>query len=161
MRTVLLANNRLGERVARHLAERGDLNLVVHLGGIPVCLLGSESKSVQRRGFPPTDGPDAYTAGTPTNQDVTVTLASDVTIDPDSYNLSDKADAYRHEQQSHAVYAVIVRNADEDAAHCHRRHLGQVKTAQQHRHRHACRNNTGGRHINADVFEVCRREEIR
>ena len=74
---------------------------------------------------------------------------------------ADKADAYRHEQQSHAVYAVIVRNADEDAAHCHRRHLGQVKTAQQHRHRHACRNNTGGRHINADVFEVCRREEIR
>jgi len=36
----------------------------VHLGGQPVCLLGIESKSVQRRGFPPTDGPDAYTAGT-------------------------------------------------------------------------------------------------
>jgi acetyl-CoA carboxylase carboxyltransferase component len=36
----------------------------VHLGGIPVCLLGIESKSVTRRGFPPTDGPDAYTAGT-------------------------------------------------------------------------------------------------
>ena len=36
----------------------------VHLGGIPVCLLGIESRSVQRRGFPPTDGPDAYTAGT-------------------------------------------------------------------------------------------------
>ena len=35
-----------------------------HLGGIPVCLLGIESKSVPRRGFPPTDGPDAYTAGT-------------------------------------------------------------------------------------------------
>ncbi|EWM19456.1 carboxyl transferase domain-containing protein [Kutzneria sp. 744] len=36
----------------------------VHLGGQPVCLLGIESKSVQRRGFPPTDGPDTYTAGT-------------------------------------------------------------------------------------------------
>ncbi len=36
----------------------------VHLGGIPVCLLGIESKSVTRRGFPPTDGPDTYTAGT-------------------------------------------------------------------------------------------------
>ncbi|MER5704985.1 carboxyl transferase domain-containing protein [Micromonospora sp. NPDC002296] len=36
----------------------------VHLGGIPVCLLGIESRSVQRRGFPPTDGPDTYTAGT-------------------------------------------------------------------------------------------------
>ena len=36
----------------------------VHLGGVPVCLLGIESKSVTRRGFPPTDGPDTYTAGT-------------------------------------------------------------------------------------------------
>ncbi|MCO1594449.1 ATP-grasp domain-containing protein [Micromonospora sp. RHAY321] len=36
----------------------------VHLGGIPVCLLGIESRSVPRRGFPPTDGPDTYTAGT-------------------------------------------------------------------------------------------------
>ncbi|MET7967089.1 carboxyl transferase domain-containing protein [Micromonospora sp. NPDC005305] len=36
----------------------------VHLGGIPVCLLGIESRAVPRRGFPPTDGPDTYTAGT-------------------------------------------------------------------------------------------------
>src|SRR5437660_7018715 len=36
----------------------------VHLAGMPVCLLGIESRSVPRRGFPPTDGPDAYTAGT-------------------------------------------------------------------------------------------------
>ncbi|PRY02475.1 carboxyl transferase domain-containing protein [Allonocardiopsis opalescens] len=36
----------------------------VHLGGRPVCLVGIESRSVPRRGFPPTDGPDAYTAGT-------------------------------------------------------------------------------------------------
>ncbi|HVW41470.1 MAG TPA: carboxyl transferase domain-containing protein [Amycolatopsis sp.] len=36
----------------------------VHLGGYPVCLVGIESLSVPRRGFPPTDGPDAYTAGT-------------------------------------------------------------------------------------------------
>ncbi len=35
-----------------------------HLGGIPVCLLGMESRGVPRRGFPPTDGPDTYTAGT-------------------------------------------------------------------------------------------------
>jgi acetyl/propionyl-CoA carboxylase alpha subunit/acetyl-CoA carboxylase carboxyltransferase component len=35
-----------------------------HLGGFPVCLIGIESKSVPRRGFPPTDGPDVYTAGT-------------------------------------------------------------------------------------------------
>ncbi len=36
----------------------------VHIGGIPVCLIGIESKPVPRRGFPPTDGPDSYTAGT-------------------------------------------------------------------------------------------------
>ncbi|AOS64560.1 ATP-binding protein [Actinoalloteichus hymeniacidonis] len=36
----------------------------VHLGGMPVCLLGIESRSIPRRGFPPTDGPDTYTAGT-------------------------------------------------------------------------------------------------
>src|SRR3984885_6519870 len=36
----------------------------VHLGGWPVCLLGIESLTVPRRGFPPTDGPDTYTAGT-------------------------------------------------------------------------------------------------
>ncbi len=35
-----------------------------HLGGHPVCLLGIESRTVPRRGFPPTDGPDVYTAGT-------------------------------------------------------------------------------------------------
>ncbi|MFN8082406.1 MAG: carboxyl transferase domain-containing protein, partial [Kineosporiaceae bacterium] len=35
-----------------------------HLGGHPVCLLGIESRSVARRGFPPTDGPDTWTAGT-------------------------------------------------------------------------------------------------
>ncbi len=35
-----------------------------HIGGYPVCLLGIESKAVPRRGFPPTDGPDVYTAGT-------------------------------------------------------------------------------------------------
>ncbi|HVT69404.1 MAG TPA: carboxyl transferase domain-containing protein, partial [Trebonia sp.] len=36
----------------------------VHVGGRPVCLIGIESRSVPRRGFPPTDGPDTYTAGT-------------------------------------------------------------------------------------------------
>ncbi len=36
----------------------------VHIGGRPVCLIGIESRTVARRGFPPTDGPDTYTAGT-------------------------------------------------------------------------------------------------
>ncbi len=35
-----------------------------HLGGHPVCLIGIESRSMPRRGFPPADGPDTYTAGT-------------------------------------------------------------------------------------------------
>ncbi len=35
-----------------------------HIGGHPVCLIGIESRSVPRRGFPPADGPDTYTAGT-------------------------------------------------------------------------------------------------
>ncbi len=35
----------------------------VHIGGA-VCLVGIESRTVARRGFPPTDGPDTYTAGT-------------------------------------------------------------------------------------------------
>ena len=38
--------------------------LEARIGGIPVCLLGIESKSVPRRGVPPTDGPDVYTSGT-------------------------------------------------------------------------------------------------
>ncbi|MEV6520664.1 carboxyl transferase domain-containing protein [Longispora sp. NPDC051575] len=36
----------------------------VHLGGMPVTLLGIQSRPVDRRGFPPADGPDTYTAGT-------------------------------------------------------------------------------------------------
>src|SRR5271169_263838 len=35
-----------------------------HLSGYPVCLIGIESKPVQRFGFVPADGPDQWTAGT-------------------------------------------------------------------------------------------------
>jgi acetyl-CoA carboxylase carboxyltransferase component len=34
------------------------------MGGHSVCVLGIESKPVVRAGFPPTDGPDTFTAGT-------------------------------------------------------------------------------------------------
>ncbi|MFP5415854.1 MAG: carboxyl transferase domain-containing protein [Actinomycetes bacterium] len=34
------------------------------VGGHSVCVLGIESKPVPRAGFPPTDGPDTFTAGT-------------------------------------------------------------------------------------------------
>ena len=36
----------------------------VRIGGHSVCLIGIESTPVPRAGFPPTDGPDTYTAGT-------------------------------------------------------------------------------------------------
>jgi acetyl/propionyl-CoA carboxylase alpha subunit/acetyl-CoA carboxylase carboxyltransferase component len=35
-----------------------------HIGGIPVCLLGLESRTVPRRGFVPADGPPSWTSGT-------------------------------------------------------------------------------------------------
>ncbi len=35
-----------------------------HIGGIPVCLLGFESRTVPRRGFVPADGPGSWTSGT-------------------------------------------------------------------------------------------------
>ena len=35
-----------------------------HLGGYPVCLIGIESRQVQRLGFVPADGPDQWTSGT-------------------------------------------------------------------------------------------------
>jgi acetyl-CoA carboxylase carboxyltransferase component len=34
------------------------------IGGWPSCLIGIESRPVARRGFPPADGPDSFTAGT-------------------------------------------------------------------------------------------------
>ena len=35
-----------------------------HIGGIPVCLLGLESRTLARRGFVPADGPASWTSGT-------------------------------------------------------------------------------------------------
>ncbi|WP_106398106.1 ATP-binding protein [Actinocorallia populi] len=68
IRTVMRALSDQDHPVLERWAGMADAETAVvqdvHLGGIPVCLLGIESKSVQRRGFPPTDGPDAYTAGT-------------------------------------------------------------------------------------------------
>ena len=36
----------------------------VHLGGYPICLIGIESRPLQRMGFVPADGPDQWCAGT-------------------------------------------------------------------------------------------------
>ncbi|WBB80490.1 ATP-grasp domain-containing protein [Micromonospora sp. WMMD882] len=68
IRTVMRALSDQDHPVLERWAGMADAETAVvqdvHLGGRPVCLLGIESRSVPRRGFPPTDGPDAYTAGT-------------------------------------------------------------------------------------------------
>ncbi|QYN17864.1 biotin carboxylase N-terminal domain-containing protein [Amycolatopsis sp. DSM 110486] len=68
IRTVMRALSDQDHPVLERWAGMGDADTAavqdVHIGGHPVCLLGIESRSVPRRGFPPTDGPDTYTAGT-------------------------------------------------------------------------------------------------
>ncbi len=68
IRTVMRALADQDHPVLERWAGMADAETAVvqdaHLGGRPVCLLGIESRSVPRRGFPPTDGPDTYTAGT-------------------------------------------------------------------------------------------------
>ncbi|GIJ29611.1 fused acetyl/propionyl-CoA carboxylase subuit alpha/methylmalonyl-CoA decarboxylase subunit alpha [Micromonospora qiuiae] len=68
IRTVMRALADQDHPVLERWAGMADAETAVvqdaHLGGIPVCLLGIESRAVPRRGFPPTDGPDTYTAGT-------------------------------------------------------------------------------------------------
>ncbi|WP_433533146.1 carboxyl transferase domain-containing protein [Micromonospora sp. CA-263727] len=68
IRTVMRALSDQDHPVLERWAGMADAETAVvqdvHLGGMPVCLLGIESRTVARRGFPPTDGPDTYTAGT-------------------------------------------------------------------------------------------------
>ncbi|WP_019813026.1 carboxyl transferase domain-containing protein, partial [Saccharomonospora saliphila] len=68
IRTVMRAVADTDHPVLERWAGMADADTAVvqdaHLGGWPVCLVGIESRSVARRGFPPTDGPDTYTAGT-------------------------------------------------------------------------------------------------
>ena len=68
IRTVMRALSDQDHEVFERWAGMADADTAVvqdvHLGGLPVCLLGIESRSVPRRGFPPNDGPDTYTAGT-------------------------------------------------------------------------------------------------
>jgi acetyl-CoA carboxylase carboxyltransferase component len=55
------------EPLERWLAWRGAETTVVwdaHIGGIPVCLLGLESRTLARRGYVPADGPASWTSGT-------------------------------------------------------------------------------------------------
>ncbi|MGQ4615980.1 ATP-binding protein [Nocardia sp. R7R-8] len=68
IRTVMRAVADQDHPVLERWAGMADAETAVvqdaHLGGIPVCLLGIESRGVPRHGFPPTDGPETYTAGT-------------------------------------------------------------------------------------------------
>ncbi|GAA4900532.1 carboxyl transferase domain-containing protein [Streptomonospora salina] len=68
IRTVMRAVSDQDHPVLERWANMADAETAAvqdaHMGGMPVCLLGIESRSVPRGGFPPTDGPDAYTAGT-------------------------------------------------------------------------------------------------
>ncbi|SDT31694.1 ATP-binding protein [Actinoplanes derwentensis] len=68
IRTVMRAVSDQDHPVLERWAGMADADTSVvqdaHIGGRPVCLLGIESRPVTRRGFPPTDGPDTYTAGT-------------------------------------------------------------------------------------------------
>ncbi|WP_030518164.1 carboxyl transferase domain-containing protein [Nocardia sp. NRRL WC-3656] len=68
IRTVMRALADQDHAVLERWAGMADAETTVvqdaHVGGIPVCLLGIESRGVPRRGFPSTDGPDTYTAGT-------------------------------------------------------------------------------------------------
>ncbi|HEX3222246.1 MAG TPA: carboxyl transferase domain-containing protein [Nocardioides sp.] len=51
----------------RWVAWRGAETTVVwdaHIGGVPVCLLGLESRTLARRGYVPADGPASWTSGT-------------------------------------------------------------------------------------------------
>ncbi|RRD47375.1 carboxyl transferase domain-containing protein [Arachnia propionica] len=64
MRAVVDADGPLMERWAGMADAETAVVADARLGGYSVCLIGIESKPVARAGFPPTDGPDTYTAGT-------------------------------------------------------------------------------------------------
>ena len=68
IRTVLRAVADADRPTLERWADMADADTSVvldaHLGGIPVCLMGVESRPIARRGFPPSDGPDAWTGGT-------------------------------------------------------------------------------------------------
>ncbi|MGH3493886.1 MAG: carboxyl transferase domain-containing protein, partial [Sciscionella sp.] len=68
IRTVMRALSDQDHPVLERWAGMADADTAavqdVHLGGRPACLIGIESRPVPRRGFPPTDGPQTYTAGT-------------------------------------------------------------------------------------------------
>ena len=57
-------DHRLLERWADMAEAETAVVADARIGGWPTCLIGIESRPVMRRGFPPADGPDSFTAGT-------------------------------------------------------------------------------------------------
>jgi acetyl-CoA carboxylase carboxyltransferase component len=68
IRTVMRAVSDQDHPILERWAGMADAETVVvydaHLGGRPVAVLGIESRPIPRRGRPPADGPDQWTAGT-------------------------------------------------------------------------------------------------
>lgn len=68
IRTVMRALADADHEMLERWAGMADADTAVvvdtRIGGFPVSLVGIESKPVPRAGFPPSDGPDTYTAGT-------------------------------------------------------------------------------------------------
>ena len=64
MRAVADADHPMLERWAGMAEAETAVVVDTRMGGHPVCLIGIESTPVTRSGFPPTDGPDTFTAGT-------------------------------------------------------------------------------------------------
>ncbi|NYI45700.1 acetyl/propionyl-CoA carboxylase alpha subunit/acetyl-CoA carboxylase carboxyltransferase component [Nocardioides aromaticivorans] len=64
MRALADADHEMLERWAGMADADTAVTVDTRIGGHPVSLIGIESRPVPRAGFPPTDGPDTYTAGT-------------------------------------------------------------------------------------------------
>jgi acetyl/propionyl-CoA carboxylase alpha subunit/acetyl-CoA carboxylase carboxyltransferase component len=64
MRAVTDQDHEVLERWAGMADAETSVVFDAHLGGFPVSLIGIESRPQPRRGFPPSDGPDIWTAGT-------------------------------------------------------------------------------------------------
>ncbi|MFX0577198.1 carboxyl transferase domain-containing protein [Nocardia nepalensis] len=68
IRSVLRAVSDQDQLLTERWADMAEAETAVvtdaRIGGWPVCLIGFESGSVARHGFPPADGPESFTAGT-------------------------------------------------------------------------------------------------
>ena len=64
MRAVADQDHKVLERWSGMADAETSVVFDAHLGGWPISLIGIESRPQPRRGFPPSDGPDTWTAGT-------------------------------------------------------------------------------------------------